>query len=234
MSPPLALAHELTPELNPFVSEIGNRLMRSFRSVPVDADRLALIEKVLAFAATAEQQLAEQKHRIAQLEWMSLTDELTGLPNRRGFQDFLRRALAAAQRHGENGMMAYVDLDNFKDINDRYGHDVGDAALRHVARILSENLRLSDFVARLHGDEFALVLVRASAAQGASRARRLQQQIHETPLRHGSLTLTIQASFGIAAYGRETEPADLLRRADRAMYEEKRARLQLATAGAAE
>lgn len=234
MSPPLALAHELTPELNPFVSEIGNRLMRSFRAVPVDADRLALIEKVLAFAATAEQQLAEQKQRIAQLEWMSQTDELTGLPNRRGFQDYLRRTLASAQRHGETGVMAYVDLDNFKEINDQHGHDVGDAALRHVARILSENLRLSDYVARLHGDEFAVVLVRASSSQGASRARRLQRLIHEAPLRHGSLTLPIQASFGIAAYGRETEPADLLRRADRAMYEEKRARAQLAVVGAAE
>ena len=234
MSPPLALAHELTPELNPFVSDIGNRLMRSFRAVPVDADRLALIEKVLAFAATAEQQLAEQKQRIAQLEWMSQTDELTGLPNRRGFQDYLRRILAAAQRHGETGVMAYVDLDNFKEINDRHGHDVGDAALRHVARILSENLRLSDFVARLHGDEFALILVRTSPAQGAMRARRLQRLINETPLRHGSFMLSVQASFGIAAYGRETEPADLLRRADRAMYEEKRARVQLAALGAAE
>jgi diguanylate cyclase (GGDEF)-like protein len=228
------MAHELTPELNPFVSDIGDRLMRSFRAVPVDADRLALIEKVLAFAANAEQQLAEQKQRIAHLEWMSQTDELTGLPNRRGFQDYLRRTLAVAQRHGETGVMAYVDLDNFKDINDRHGHDVGDAALRHAARILSENLRLSDFVARLHGDEFAVVLVRAGSAQGATRARRLQSLIDQTPLRHGSLTLQVQASFGIAAYGRETEPADLLRRADRAMYEEKRARTQLAALRAAE
>ena len=80
MSPPLAMAHELTPELNPFVSDIGDRLMRSFRAVPVDADRLALLEKVLAFAANAEQQLPEQQQRIAQLEWMSQTDEFTGLP----------------------------------------------------------------------------------------------------------------------------------------------------------
>jgi diguanylate cyclase (GGDEF)-like protein len=199
----------------------------------VDADRMALIEKMLAFAATAEQQLAEQQQRIAQLEWMSLTDELTGLPNRRGFQDYLRRTLATAQRHGESGVMAYVDLDNFKDINDRHGHEVGDAALRHVADILYENLRASDFVARLHGDEFALILVRTGAAQGATRARLLQRMIQDAPLNYGAMSLKIEASFGIAAYGRETEPSDLLRRADRAMYEEKRARLQLARLGSA-
>ena len=168
------------------------------------------------------------------LQQAVVRDDLTALPNRRGFQDYLRRTLAIAQRHGETGVMAYVDLDNFKEINDRHGHDTGDAALRHVARILSENLRLSDFVARLHGDEFALVLARASAAQGAMRARRLQRLIGETPLRHGSLIIAVAASFGIAAYGRETEAADLLRRADRAMYEEKRARVKLAALGAAE
>ena len=225
MSPPLAMAHDLTPELNPFVGEIAHRLMRSFRAGPVDADRMALIEKVLAFAANAEQQLTEQKQRIAQLESLSMTDELTGLANRRGFRDCLRRTLASARRHGESGVMAYVDLDNFKDINDRYGHEAGDAALLHVGHILAGQIRLSDFAARLHGDEFAVLLMRASPAQGTARARVLQQMINSTPLNYAGEPIAISASFGIAAFAPDSDASELLRRADRAMYEEKRGRL---------
>jgi len=230
MSPPLALAHDLTPELNPFVGEIAERLLRSFRAGPVDADRLAMIEKVLAFAANAEQQLAEQKQRIAQLESLSMTDELTGLANGRGFQDSLRRTLASARRHGESGVMAYVDLDNFKDINDRYGHEAGDAALLHVGHILTDQIRLSDFAARLHGDEFAVLLVRASPTQGTTRARRLQYQINNSTLNYRSQLIPVRASFGIATFGPDSDASDLLRRADRAMYEEKRGQGQAAVA----
>ncbi len=224
MSSPLAIAYELTPELNPFVGEMANRLLRSFQVSPLDPDRLAMIEKILAFAATAEQQLTEQQERITQLERLSLTDELTNLANRRGFHEFLRRTLAAARRHGETGVMAYVDVNEFKSVNDAHGHDLGDEALRHIARLLDQNMRLSDVAARLHGDEFAVLLTRVTPAQGAIRARQIQRLLNETPFVSGRLTLPLRASFGIAAYGPETESADLLRRADRAMYEEKRVR----------
>jgi diguanylate cyclase (GGDEF)-like protein len=228
MNSPLAIACELTPELTPFVGDMASRLLRSVQTAPLDADRLEMIEKILAFAASAEQQLTEQQERITQLERLSLTDELTNLPNRRGFREFLRRTLAAASRHGETGIMAYVDVNDFKRINDTYGHDFGDEALRHIAQLFDQNLRLSDFAARLHGDEFVLLLTRITPAQGAIRARQIQRILNETPLVSGGLTLHLRASFGIAAYGPETEPADLLRRADRAMYEEKRVRGDIA------
>lgn len=226
MTPPLAVAHDLQAAQNLVVGDLADRLSQSFRAgngAPADA-RWALIEKVLTFAAQAEQQIAEQRRRIAQLESLSATDELTGLLNRRGFEDFLRRTLAAANRHGESGLMAYLDLDNFKAINDAHGHDAGDAVLRHVAAILSGRSRVSDAVARLHGDEFALLLVRADVGQGETRLRAMLKAINGSRMKYQGREIALSASCGIAPYGPKTTAAELMRRADRAMYERKRAR----------
>jgi diguanylate cyclase (GGDEF)-like protein len=227
MSGSLALADASGLAISPRVRELAERLLSSLggrQPTPAGKSPLALLDEMLAYAAEAEQQIAEQRQRIAELEALSMTDPLTGLPNLRGFEDFMRRTLAAARRHDEGGVVACIDLDRLKSTNDRFGHEAGDMALRQVARILAANARQSDFVARLHGDEFAVVLVRANAAQGAARIRRLREIIVRTTLFYRGAAIPLSASFGIASYGPATELGELMRRGDAAMYQRKRCR----------
>ncbi len=191
-------------------------------------DVTELVEHLLAYAAQAERQLAAQRERIAQLETASMTDELTGVANRRGFADYLRRTLHAASRHTEHGVVAFLDIDDFKRVNDTHGHAAGDAALARVADVLTTSTRLSDFVARLHGDEFAVLLVRADTEQAEARLRAIQRRLATEPLVWGEQEISIEVSFGLAAYGPETEPASLMRNVDVEMYRQKRARRERA------
>ena len=220
MSPPLNL------EISPYVGRIASCLVKNTRDrkVRMDSGSWELITEVLSFAAEAEQQLAEQRERITFLESLSATDELTGLANRRGLEDFLARTLAASRRHLENGVLAFVDLDNLKSINDRYGHKAGDKVLRHVANLLKGGVRQSDFVARFGGDEFVLVLVRSDAKLGIKRVRQLQSQLNRSTLKLGDNTIPVAASFGIKLFGPDDEKDALLHAADVAMYADKRRR----------
>ncbi len=191
----------------------------------------ALIAKFLSYAAAAEQELAEQRERIARLEQISSTDELTGLANRRGFFQALQQALAAARRHQEGGILAYFDLDRFKQINDRHGHRTGDAVLRHVARLLKASSRIEDTAARLGGDEFTLVFPRCGARSGARRLQRIRNLIEKRPFRREGLVIPLRISLGIAPFNGDSDLDDLLEEADRAMYADKRERQVLAVAG---
>lgn len=223
MVTPLTLPSDLSFETNPYVGELAERLRRSFhtRSNASEVDRIALIEKVLAFAADAEQRMAELQSRISHLESLSKTDELTGLANRRGLDSFLERTLSAARRHGEGGVVGYVDVDNFKLINDNHGHEAGDKVLKRVSEILSQNVRLSDFVARPGGDEFVVVLARSNAGQGKARIQTLQRIINSTKVDYGAVQIPVKVSCGIATFGPESDQSELLRSADRAMYAQK-------------
>ncbi len=172
----------------------------------------------------AERRMAQQHDRIVYLERLSLTDELTGLLNRRGFQAQLRRALAAADRYDENGVLAYVDLDGFKPVNDTYGHAAGDEVLRQVARVLNDNVRDTDCVGRMGGDEFAILLTRTSPRDGVKRARWLENLLNATVVNWQGRNIALRASFGFQRYGPKDNEHDLLKRADSAMYNTKRLR----------
>ncbi|MEH6547062.1 MAG: GGDEF domain-containing protein [Sneathiella sp.] len=182
------------------------------------------INRVIAYAASAEQHISEQQARIRELEELSSTDELTGLPNRRGLHEFMGRMLSISRRHDEQGVLAFLDLDDFKTINDHYGHDTGDRLLNVFAKALKSSLRDSDFVARIGGDEFVFVLVRSSEQDGISRARAIQQQIGSSFITAQGKELTLKASLGIAAFDGESTLAQLLRSADLNMYKDKRSR----------
>ena len=119
----------------------------------------APLERVLVYAAEAEQKLADREQHIAYLQDLSLTDELTGLYNRRGFVEDFSRALTAAKCFGHEGMLLYCDLDDLKSVNDNFGHAAGDAMLRHAANMLKDSIREIDIVGRLGGDEFAVALI---------------------------------------------------------------------------
>ncbi len=186
------------------------------------------MERMLAYAVETEQVLAEQQARIHYLETLSVTDELTGLLNRRGFNQAVERTLATAKRHQEKGLLAYLDLDDFKRINDTLGHDAGDVVLQHVADVLTSNVRRTDYVARIGGDEFAVLFVRAKQLPTRAHAQDIRRLLAQKPLSWQGHSVSISASMGIQAYGPDTQPSELLRRADQAMYLDKQRHRQAA------
>ncbi len=168
---------------------------------------------------------------IAIAENRASTDALTGLPNRRAMNDTLKRMAAHAGRSSEPLAAIAFDLDHFKKINDRYGHEIGDAALSAVGECLRENLRESDFAARVGGEEF-LVLAPGTEAEGALvLAEKLREALTREEIPH--LLQPITASFGVAVLPHHAGSAEvLLRRADRALYLAKdrgRNQVQVAT-----
>lgn len=222
-------ATEQAAQLIENVGQLAERLIAACaeETTETELDPEDLLERALIVAAEAQQQLTEQKERIASLEALSFTDELTGLYNRRGFHEQLRRMLAVARRIDSTGVLAFIDLDRFKAINDGLGHRAGDAVLRRVAALLNDNVRATDVVARLGGDEFAAALVHTSAGYGQRRAEALEQLLNSSVVNYEGYEIPIRASFGIKAFGPKTEAEALLARADAAMYRRKRAKPQV-------
>ncbi|MQP68674.1 diguanylate cyclase [Niveispirillum sp. SYP-B3756] len=192
------------------------------RLPPDDAAYGKLLQDAMLRLRAAEARIAEQKERIEHLEALAMTDELTGLPNRRGFVEAFRRELASARRSGKGGVLAIVDLDGFKAINDVHGHLCGDHYLRQVARALADNVRAHDVVARFGGDEFAVLLTDVEAGQGAERAKALSRRFNALTCRWQMLDLPLRASFGVEAYGANDREEEVIRRADAAMYQMKK------------
>ena len=217
------------------VRRLTTILRNSVNRAQEQSDALApeALEEALAVATETEKYLAEQQNRIERLESLLVTDELTGLLNRRGLTDLMSRTLSMVERHGGRGVIAYIDLDNFKTINDRLGHGGGDVALKRVSEILSANTRATDVVARVGGDEFVALLVQSGWRWGQVRARQIQRMINRSFARYGDDRIPLRASIGVEIYRSGDEPEDLLRRADEAMYADKRDRVTLVHIAAA-
>lgn len=181
-----------------------------------------LVEQALDAAQDVESFLTEQSARIAYLENLIHTDELTGLRNRRGFFELLRRTLAGAKRYGDQGVLVICDLDNFKAVNDTHGHHVGDVVLRQVAQVLEKQVRELDLVARLGGDEFAILMVQTNWQDGLKRAKSVDRAVNRTIVTHQGLRIPVSASIGVEPFGPHDEEGKLIARADIAMYANKR------------
>jgi diguanylate cyclase (GGDEF)-like protein len=136
----------------------------------------------------------------------------------------LGRVRTFAQRYGAPASLVYFDLDGFKSVNDRYGHAAGDAALAAVAERLAANVRQSDLVGRMGGDEFAVILVQADEAVAQAKARALAQAIEREPIRFGDWSAPLHVSFGVRAISPDQEAEALVAEADAAMYAAKRRR----------
>lgn len=164
------------------------------------------------------------KEHEAELDRVAHHDVLTGLPNRRLLTDRLEQAIRHARRHRESLAVCYLDLDNFKPINDRWGHAVGDRVLVEVARRMDISLRDSDTISRIGGDEFVLLLPGIDGGDELDQVlSRLLEAITE-PLAVDGGTVTVSSSVGLALYPEDAEDADtLLRYADQAMYSAKAA-----------
>jgi diguanylate cyclase (GGDEF)-like protein len=193
-----------------------------------------LVDQILDTTAEVESFLTEQSARIAYLENLTLTDELTGLRNRRGFNEHLHRALASAERYGDDGVLVFCDLDAFKDINDTFGHHVGDMVLKQVARVINAQVRETDIVARLGGDEFAILMIQTNWRDGLKRAQMLSHVMNRTIVTHEGHEIGISASFGVEPFGPNDEATHLVARADMAMYVNKRKKASVKLNTAAE
>ncbi len=163
--------------------------------------------------------LAEERIR-----YMALHDPLTGLPNRQLLQDRLQHALAQGKRRSTLTAILYIDLDRFKDINDTYGHDAGDAVLGHTAERLAHCVREADTVARMGGDEFVIVLPELTKNEEAAEVAARVLATLARPVVMEDRSHVLGASIGIAVHPRDGAfPDEILRKADRAMYETKKA-----------
>lgn len=162
--------------------------------------------------------ITDRKALEERLEHQAFHDSLTGLPNRALFMDRLGQALARAERREKPAAVLFLDLDDFKLVNDSLGHEVGDRLLVEVAGRLLSCVRPADTVARLGGDEFTVLLEEAGGVSEASQvAQRISEALRE-PFELGEHRLTISASIGIVPGAFREEPGELLRRADLALY----------------
>lgn len=168
------------------------------------------------------EQMVELEHSRAALREEATHDALTGLANRRLFYDRLHQAVRHAHRYGGKLGILYVDLDRFKEVNDRYGHHVGDAVLTEVAKRLTASIRDSDSAARLGGDEFVLLLEEVQGREDClAAARKIEQAVNADRKFYG-LDLKIEASVGHALYPDDGIDEDaLIQAADAAMYRVK-------------
>jgi diguanylate cyclase (GGDEF)-like protein len=163
-------------------------------------------------------ELRRALRKIEELQASADTDFLLGIPNRRGFERELARALAYIKRYRASGALIVLDVDRLKPINDAFGHAAGDQVLKAIVAVLISQVRSSDIVGRLGGDEFALLLWNLSAADAKAKAAALEETIDRLAFRFGGSTITAGASAGVAMLGSHAETSRALEEADSAMY----------------
>lgn len=165
----------------------------------------------------------EQKRAYGREAMLARTDALTGLPNFRAFVEAIQRDSARAVREGSHLCVLYIDLDDFKSVNDRYGHTTGDQVLQDIAQALTSSVRGGDVVARVGGDEFIILLWHATPADADQVAQRIEKKVQEIAAAYPQAHLG--ASLGARFFERPPENAeDVVRLADDAMYDVKASR----------
>jgi diguanylate cyclase (GGDEF)-like protein len=236
--PDLVIADVIMPKLNGF--ELARRIQANPRTkfIPVilqtaarrEAEDIRLSAEVGALSYITDptdlelllghtRRLLDFKAHLDKAEEEAFTDHLTGLANRRRFERQLEREITRTLRYGHPFCLLMLDIDHFKNINDSYGHNAGDEAIRHLAKILQEGTRGIDLAARIGGEEFAVILTETSLKGGVEVAERLRGKLKLLEIPCGG---HITASFGVAESPSCAQTADeLLRCADAALYEAK-------------
>jgi diguanylate cyclase (GGDEF)-like protein len=158
------------------------------------------------------------------LKWQAVRDPLTGLLNRRIMETVLNREFKRAQRYKSPLSLAFIDMDDFKIVNDRFGHECGDALLQYVAGQLVEITRDSDVVARYGGDEFVIILPGTPVQEASKLLQRLQQHFRDKPMHYDERAIAASISFGVASVTDQNvaDPESLLRVADTMLYNIKK------------
>lgn len=204
-------AHELQSKLHDIKDDAS---LRRIATIALDMLREANVA-----LEDAHRQLTTQRLRIEHLEAVATTDELTGVYNRRGFVEAFDRELDRTTRGlTKGGLLLMIDLDNFKVINDTYGHAAGDGALRLVAETLKGTIRRMDFAGRLGGDEFVILFSNADVMAAVDRAQQLAMRLNSLNLRWKGEKIAIRASIGMRTYASGDSVDTVLHGADSSMY----------------
>lgn len=184
----------------------------------------AAIQTLLGELDGLKAEVNRLKARLDEAESLADRDTLTPLLNRRAFVREMGRARAFAERHGFPLSLVYFDLDGFKEVNERLGHAGGDAALQTVAERLTANMRESDVLGRMGGDEFAAVLLPADQATAEAKAAALAAAIEHDLEPAGGVGARLRVSYGVREISHEADPEALIAQADAAMFDAKRRR----------
>ena len=188
------------------------RVLRFKCNVLPDGGRMLIYANVTDLVRNAEQ-----------LEKLATTDGMTGLHNRRQFMKLAEAEWSRFQRHGRPLSLLMLDVDYFKSINDRFGHDLGDQVIAHIAALCREDRRVSDIVARIGGEEYALLLPETPIEAAYAVAERLRRNVEVSALLSNSKGLAVTVSIGVAEAGPGMSGiVDLMKVSDRALYEAKR------------
>jgi diguanylate cyclase (GGDEF)-like protein len=188
---------------------------------------LAAVRNLQDDLGLAKGELIRRQTRIEALERIATTDELTGLTNRRGFMDAFDREMDRTNRgQTQGGLLIMVDMDNFKAINDTYGHGAGDEALRLAAQSLQAHIRRMDMAARLGGDEFVLLFSNADPVGAVDRAQKLARKLNSLTLKFDGNRIPVRASLGIQRYAKGDSIETIFSKADALMYKAKEERKQ--------
>ncbi|HEC18231.1 MAG TPA: EAL domain-containing protein [Gammaproteobacteria bacterium] len=190
--------------------------VRAINSVELDEDQQPIMRGLIL-------DITEQKTAEERIVYLAEHDSLTGLINRRRFQKELERAISFSQRYQQQGAVLFIDLDQFKYVNDTYGHQYGDEYLLDVSRRLSQVLRRTDILGRLGGDEFGVIIPKCSYEEAHTVGMALLGALAQENLEYGGKVIPVSASIGIALFPSQSAvPSDLLAKADAAMYTAKR------------
>ncbi len=170
---------------------------------------------------TLRHDLDQSKARIAHLEKLADEDSLVPVANRRAFVRELSRMLSFAQRYDSRVSVLYFDINDMKRINDSLGHAAGDAAITHIAGILTGSVRESDVVGRLGGDEFGVILANADEDAARRKAETLARTIAETPFDYKGKQVRVEITYGAYSLKGDDDASAMLEQADKAMYDRK-------------
>ena len=184
---------------------------------------VADVEQLVAEIGMLRGRIAQLQERVEQLDLLAHEDSLVGLPNRRGFMRALDRLIDRVGRYQENCALLFVDVDGLKLINDSFGHQAGDEALIQIARLLVGGVRKSDIVARIGGDEFAILLSHSDEDSARETASRLIDVIADSDFMHCGQPLPLSVAIGAASISSEDTPETAMARADHEMYRIKAA-----------
>lgn len=182
------------------------------------AARIRALEEEIA---TLRGELMALRMANSELERVVVRDTLTPLYNRRYFMNAVQDRLRRLERYGARSVLVFIDVDGLKWINDTHGHNAGDYALIHIASLLAANVRATDIVARIGGDEFALILEELTRAEAQAKVEKLKGVIAASACDYDGARLKLGASFGLAVMMESDDEQSLVARADADMYANK-------------
>jgi diguanylate cyclase (GGDEF)-like protein len=207
--------------LNDEVGQLGNAFNQMTNAIQARESELRQLAADLEH--TVEERTIALRQQNKRLERMAIEDPLTQIYNRRYFFELASKEVERARRYGNPLSVVLLDADNFKKMNDSYGHLIGDQILINLANLLQKNIRSLDILARYGGEEFVILMPEITLDEARKTAERLRKLVEQTSMVTGGLDILITVSFGVASFesGHELDFDALLARADHALYQSK-------------